>query len=98
MISSRLITYLKDEDYSAKIWMTLKYQFGSTTDITMAQSLKNIIGMHMAEGDDIKTRICNFTAAKRRLQEHSVNLQDIVYRTIFLLSMPTGYQMTVTAL
>src|SRR5579859_958111 len=97
-ISSRLITYVEDEDDPAKIWTTLKERFRPTTDITMAQALKHIMGMRMAEDDDMETHICNFTAAKRRLEEHSVSLEDIVYRTIFLLSMPTGYQMTVTAL
>jgi len=97
-ISSRLITYVEDEDDPAKIWTTLKDRFHPTTDITMAQALKNIIGMRMAEDDDMEAHIRNFTAAKRRLEEHGVSLEDIVYRTIFLLSMPTGYQMTVTAL
>jgi len=97
-ISSRLITYVEDEDDPAKIWTTLKDRFRPTPDITMAQALKSIIGMRMAEDDDMEAHIRNFTAAKRRLEEHGVNLEDIVYRTIFLLSMPTGYQMTVTAL
>jgi hypothetical protein len=97
-ISSRSITYVEDEDNPAKIWATLKDRFHPTTDITMAQALKNIIGMRMAEDDDMEAHIRNFTAAKRRLEEHGVSLDDIVYRTIFLLSMPTGYQMTVTAL
>ena len=97
-ISSRLITYVEDEDDPAKIWTTLKDRFRPTTDITMAQALKSIIGMRMAEDDDMEAHIRNFTAGKRRLEEHGVSLEDIVYRTIFLLSMPTGYQMTVTAL
>ena len=97
-ISSRLITYVEDEDDPAKIWTTLKDRFRPTTDITMAQALKSIIGMRMAEDDDMEAHIRNFTASKRRLEEHGVSLEDIVYRTIFLLSMPTGYQMTVTAL
>jgi hypothetical protein len=54
--------------------------------------------MRMAEDDDMEAHIHNFTVAKRRLEEHGINLEDIIYRTIFLLSMPTGYQMTVTAL
>jgi hypothetical protein len=43
-ITSRLITYVEDEDDPAKIWSTLKERFRPTTDITMAQALKNIIG------------------------------------------------------
>ena len=97
-ISSRLITYVEDEDDPAKIWTTLRERFRPTTDITMAQALKNIIGMRMAEDADMEAHIRDFTAAKRRLEEHGVSLEDIVYRTIFLLSMPSGYQMTVTAL
>src|SRR6202035_2767714 len=65
---------------------------------TMAQALKNIIGMRMAEDADMEAHIRDFTAAKRRLEEHGVSFEDIVYCTIFLLSMPSGYQMTVTAL
>ena len=64
----------------------------------MAQALKNIIGMRMTEDGDMEAHIRNFTAGKRQLEEHGISLQDIVYRTIFLLSMPTGYQMMVTAL
>ena len=97
-ISSRLITYVEDEDDPARIWTTLKDRFRPTTDITMAQALKGIIGMRMAENDDMEAHIRDFTAGKRRLEEHGVSLEDIVYRTIFLLSMPAGYQMTVTAL
>src|SRR5579862_1984299 len=97
-ISSRLITYMEDERDPARIWTILRDKFRPTTDITMAQALKHIISMHMAEDDDMEAHIRNFTAAKRRLEEHGISLADIVYRTIFLLSMPTGYQMTVTAL
>jgi len=89
---------VEDEDDPAKIWTTLRDRFRPTTDITMAQALKNIISMRMAEDADMETHIRDFTAAKRRLEEHGVSLDDIVYRTIFLLSMPSGYQMTVTAL
>src|SRR5947199_42091 len=44
------------------------------------------------------TQIRAFTASKRRVEEHSVALTDIVDRTFFLISMPTTYQMTVTAI
>ena len=46
----------------------------------------------------MEAHVRDFTAAKRRVEEHSVQLTDIVYRTLFLLSLPTTYQMTVTAL
>ena len=47
---------------------------------------------------DMEAHIRDFIATKRRLEEHGVSLEDIIYRMIFLLSIPTGYQMTVTAL
>src|ERR1700724_1976054 len=96
-ISNRLITYVEDERDPAKIWSILRDRFHPTTDITMAQALKYIMGMRMAEDADMESHIRDFTAAKRRLEEHSVCFDDIVYRTIFLLTMPAGYQMTVTA-
>ena len=65
MISSRLITYVEDEDDLAKIWTTLKDRFCPTTDITMAQALKSIIGMRIAEDDNMEDYIRNFTAGKR---------------------------------
>jgi len=40
----------------------------------------------------------HFTAGKRRVEEHGVVLTDIIYRTFFMLSMPTTYQMTVAAI
>ena len=52
----------------------------------------------MADNGDMEAHVRDFTAAKRRVEEHSVQLTDIVYRTLFLLSMPTTYQMMVTAL
>src|SRR2546423_15711727 len=67
------------------------------TDITLAQALKHLFAMCMAENGDIEAHVRDFTAAKRRVEEHSVQLTDIVYRTLFLLSTPTAYQMTVTA-
>ena len=97
-IQGRLLTYVEDEDDPAKIWKVLKDHFRPTTDITLSQALKNIITMRMAEDGDMEAHIRNFTAAKRRLEEHGVALGDVVYRTLFLLSMPTRYDMTVTAL
>jgi len=54
--------------------------------------------MRMAEDGDMEAHIQNFTAAKRHLEEHGVALGDVVYRTLFLLSMLTQYDMTVMAL
>jgi len=97
-ISGRLITYVEDEDNPVRIWSILRDRFRPTTDITLAQSLKYLFGMRMAEDGDMEAHVRDFTAAKRRVEEHAVKLSDIVYRTIFLLSLPTAYQMTVTAL
>src|SRR5579859_5176962 len=52
-ISSRLITYVEDEDDPAKIWTTLRDKFHPTTDITMAQALKHMLGIRMAEDSDM---------------------------------------------
>jgi len=41
-------------------------------------------------GKSVKNR--DFTAGKRRVEEHSVILTDIVYRISFMLSMPPTYQ------
>ena len=98
-ISDRIMTYVEDDlDNPVEIWRILRDRFRPTTDITMAQALKHIMAMRMAEDGNMEDHIRDFKAAKRRLEEHSVSLPDIVYRTIFLLSMPSGYQMTVTAL
>jgi transposase InsO family protein len=97
-IKGNLITYVEEEDNPATIWRILKERFRPTTDITLAQALKHLFGMRMAENGDMEAHVRDFTAAKRRVEEHSVQLTDIVYRTLFLLSMPTAYQMTVTAL
>src|SRR5579871_1244023 len=97
-ITGRLITYVEEEDDPARIWQILKDKFRPTTDITLAQSLKNLISLRMAEDGNMESHIRDFLGAKRRVEEHSVQLVDVVYKTIFLLSMPTAYQMTVTAI
>ena len=97
-ITGRLITYVEDEDNPARIWQILKERFRPTTDITLAQSLKHLISLRMAEDGNMETQVRDFVAAKRRVEEHSVQLVDVVYKTIFLLSMSTAYQMTVTAI
>src|SRR5579871_1845675 len=97
-ITGRLITYVKEKDDPARIWQILKDKFHPTTDITLAQSLKSLISLRMAEDGNMEAHIHDFLAAKRRVEEHAVQLIDVVYKTIFLLSMPTAYQMTVTAI
>jgi len=97
-ISGRLMTYVEDEDDPARIWTILCDRFRPTTDVTLAQSLKHIVTLRMADDGDMEAHIRDFTAGKRRVEEHGVALTDIVYRTFFLISMPTTYQMTVTAI
>jgi hypothetical protein len=97
-IKGHLIMYVEDEDNPATIWRILKDRFRSTTDITLAQALKHLFALRMAENGDMDAHIRDFTSAKRRIEEHSVQLTNIVYRTLFLLSMPAAYQMTVIAL
>jgi transposase InsO family protein len=97
-ISGRLMTYIEDEDDPARIWTILRDRFRPTTDVTLAQALKHIVTLRMADDGDMETHIRDFTACKRRVEEHGVALSDIVYRTFFLISMPTTYQMTVTAI
>src|SRR5439155_16461441 len=97
-ISGRLMTYVEDEDDPARIWTILRDRFRPTTDVTLAQTLKHIVTLRMTDDGDMEAHIRDFTASKRRVEEHSVALTDIVYRTFFLISMPTMYQMTVTAI
>jgi gag-polypeptide of LTR copia-type/Domain of unknown function (DUF4219) len=97
-ISGRLMTYVEDEDDPARIWTILRDRFRPTTDVTLAQSLKHIVTLRMADDGDMEAHTRDFTACKRRVEEHGVALTDIVYRTFFLISMPTTYQMTVTAI
>jgi hypothetical protein len=97
-ISGALMTYIENEDDPARIWTILRDRFAPTTDVTLAQALKHIVTMRMADDGSMKAHTRDFTAAKRRVEEHGVDLSDIVYRTFFLISMPTTYQMTATAI
>jgi hypothetical protein len=97
-ISGRLMTYVEVEDDPARIWTILHDRFRPTTDVTLAQALKHIVTLRMADDGDMEAHVRDFTAGKRRIEEHGVALTDIVYRTFFLISMPTTYQMTVTAI
>jgi gag-polypeptide of LTR copia-type len=97
-ISGRLMTYIEGEDDPARIWSILRDRFRPTTDVKLAQSLKYIVTLRMADDGDMEAHIRDFTAGKRRVEEHGVDLKDIVNRTFFLLNMPTTYQMTVTAI
>ena len=87
-----------EEDDTARIWTILRDRFRPTTDVTLAQGLKHIATLRMADDGDMEAHIRDFTASKRRVEEHGVTLTDIVYQTFFLISMPMTYQMTVTAI
>jgi gag-polypeptide of LTR copia-type len=52
----------------------------------------------MTDNRDMEAHTHDFTACKRPVAEHGVVLTNIVYRTFFPISMPTTYQMTVTAI
>ena len=47
--------------------------------MTLAQALKHIVTLHMADDGDMEAHIRDFTAGKRRVEEHGVALTDIVY-------------------
>ena len=91
-ISGRLM------DDPARIWSILRDRFRPTSDVTLSQALRYIVTLRMADDGDMETHIRDFTAGKRRVEEHGVILTDIVYCTFFMLSMPMLYQMTVTAI
>jgi hypothetical protein len=81
LIKGNLITYVEDDDNQATIWRILKDRFRPTMDITLAQALKHLFAMRMAENGDMEIHVRDFTAAKRRIQEHSVRsrISSIVY-------------------
>jgi gag-polypeptide of LTR copia-type len=97
-ISGSLMTYVEDEDGPAKVWTILHDPFRPTTDLTLAEALKDLVTLRVADNRHMEAHTHNFTSCKRRVEEHGVVLTDIVYRTFFLISMPTTYQMTVTAI
>jgi gag-polypeptide of LTR copia-type len=85
-ISGRLMTHVEDEDDPARIWTILRDRFRRTTDVTLAQTLKHVVTLRKANDGDIEADIHDFTACKRRIEEHGAALKDIVYRTFFLIS------------
>jgi gag-polypeptide of LTR copia-type len=93
-----LKTSVEDEDDPARTWNILCDRIRPTTDITLAQSLKHVVALRMADDGDIEAHICDFAAGTRRVEGHGVVLMDIVYRAFFLVSMPTTYQMTAIAI
>ena len=89
------MTYVENEDDPARIWTILHDRFCATNDVTLCQAVTYIVTLCMADEGDMEAHIRDFTAGKRRVEEHSVTL---VYRTFFMLYMPATYQMTVTAI
>jgi len=92
------MTYVEDEDDRAKIWSILHDIFHPTRDVTISKALKYIVTLRIANDGNMEAHIRDFTARKRQVEEHSINLMDIIYHTFFMLSMLTAYQMTVTAI
>ena len=74
-ISGRLMTYVEDEDDPARIWTILRDRFRPTSDVTLAQALKHIVTLHMADDGDMETHIRDFTAGKRRIKSTEFRLQ-----------------------
>jgi hypothetical protein len=56
-IKGHLITYVEDKDNPATIWRILKDRFRPTTDITLAQALKHLFAIHMAENGDMDAHV-----------------------------------------
>ena len=56
-ISGRLMTYVEDEDDPARIWIILRDRFRPTTDVTLAQALKHIVTLRMADDGDMEAHI-----------------------------------------
>ena len=79
------MTYVEEEDDPAKIWKILLDRFRPTSDVTLAQALKHIVTLRMTDDGDMEAHIRDFTACKRRVEEHAVSLTDIVYRTFSYL-------------
>ena len=92
------MTYVENEDDPVRIWSILRDTLRPTSDVTLAQGLRYIVTLRVADDRDMEAHIRDFTAGKRQVEEHGVILMDIVYRTFFMLSMLTTYQMTVTAI
>jgi hypothetical protein len=74
-ISGRLMTYVEDEDDPARIWTILRDRFRPTTDVVLAQALKHIVTLRMADDGDMEAHIRDFTACKRRVEEHTKNTE-----------------------
>ena len=78
-ISGRLMTYVENEDDPARIWSILRDRFRPTSDVTLAQALRYIVTLRMADDGDMEAHIRDFMAGKRRVKEHCVILTDIMY-------------------
>jgi len=68
-ISGRLMTYVENEDDPAKIWSILHDRFHPTSDVTLAQALKYIITLRMADDGDMEAHIRDVTAGRRQVKE-----------------------------
>ena len=97
-ISRWLMTYIENKDDPVRIWSVLHDIFDPKSDITLAEALRYIVTLRMADDGDMKAHIYDFMAGKRQVEELGVIFMNIVYCTFFMLLMPTMYQMMVTAI
>ena len=79
-ISGRLMTYVENEDDPARIWTILRDRFRPTSDVTLAQALRYIVTLRMADDGDMEAHIRDFTAGKLQVEECGIALTDIIYR------------------
>ena len=92
------MTYIENKDDPVRIWSVLHDIFDPKSDITLAEALRYIVTLRMADDGDMKAHIYDFMAGKRQVEELGVIFMNIVYCTFFMLLMTTMYQMMVTAI
>jgi hypothetical protein len=95
-ISSRLLTYVENVDDPAKAWRILKDKYAPSTNVTKIQSLREYQRIKMAEGEDMEVHIRNYILAKRKIEEHGFNWDDLVHKAILTGSVPDSYRLTAT--
>ena len=98
MISGRLMMIVENDNDLAKIWSAWCDRFHPTSDVTLAQALRYIVTLRIANDGDMEAHIHDFMAGNWWVEEHGSVLTDIIYRTFFILSMPMAYQIMVTVI
>ena len=62
--------------------------------MTRMQVLHNYQVLRMADGDNMEAYLRKFKLAKRKVEEHSIKLEQIVHKSMLLASIPEGYRIT----